>query len=825
MNTNYVKAIQEVFKYEEFQLITDTIPQGIITLNELGSISFANRLARQICYRPSNTTDIFKLPIDHLAALPEQMYPDMSEIIRDSLAYKRVIARQIQRQKHYYYVESQPVYTSKDAYLGCVISIGDVTRLAANEKQYELLYQTSSALSRVKDIVPSLKTALVKIVDSFGVSSANIMLYSPKEQVLHVNVNTDTMLSPRSARDIRLGEGVAGHCALEKTPYCVYDVSTSALFTQKNPEDRGALLSVPLVNKGELIGVLNVMDNNCRYFTEHEVQFLSIIANEFAVALENGRLYSHLNHKIEQLYRLYEISSFVPNKALDTRIAQVLHSIPPLLEAESACIYTYNFSDNSFEMSHVTSNADWLQTRLLGSEAPNLLSMMTTKETLTIDDAKMRKVAPGSAQSAKHNCLCTPILVSGQAIGILIVFDTKTRKFTQDDKTLLKITAHRFGTKIENAQLLQRVESEKETLDKIIENTSEGVVVVDTNQNILIWNKYIEVLTGINSQDIIGTSAIELFSYLNLSKLAKHIATPHRDTKKRQLFQAEEIMKLNSNQKVWVETVCSEVFDSSQTIETMIIVIRNVSHQKELLEAKDEFISLTTHELRTPITAVKGYLSMILHGDAGELNKLQNAYFSKAYKATERLSSLVEDLLEVFRIGENTLDLHKQACSLNALVEENIEDLAHKAKLRSIRLKFNSVATHTVYVDPIRTKQIIQNLLDNAIKYNRDKGTVTISIEQGTHSTDLLIHDTGIGIPAEYIETVFDRFVRVPNARSVKVGGAGLGLYIVKKLVEHQNGTISVSSPPGKGTCFRVTFPNHRPLSKQTNERTLHAIT
>jgi signal transduction histidine kinase len=235
------------------------------------------------------------------------------------------------------------------------------------------------------------------------------------------------------------------------------------------------------------------------------------------------------------------------------------------------------------------------------------------------------------------------------------------------------------------------------------------------------------------------------------------------------------------------------------------------------MEAKNEFLSLTTHELRTPLTAIKGYLSMIIQGDAGEITPRQQLFFGKAMDATNRLVGLVEEILSVIRIEENRVTLHWQEFSLTDLISECVQEFRLPAEQKKITINYRSTPL-SIWGDRVKTKQVLANLIENAIKYTRDKGTVDISYTKRRQNACISIRDTGVGIAPKHVATIFDKFVRIDNPLSVKAGGTGLGLYIVKNLVEKQGGRIWVESIPKKGTTFSLLMPLEPPKGIVPNQ-------
>ncbi len=801
MNLLLPLSIKNIFEVESFQLFANALSQGLIILDSNGNVVYANDFAQDICFslKISSTPNLLYKDII------KPGYQSLVELIDETLIYTRDVHRQISDGDRIYVADSKPIFENNN-FIGSVISLINITDLVQKEKQHEMLYQLSSALSRVNNLSQVLRIAIAQILRSVNLSAANIMLYDPITKKLKIEIDSNPDVNGQR-REFKLGEGAAGRCAAELKPYSIYDVAHSEYFIQKQSSDHGALLVVPLVSKGMLVGVLNIMDDNPRFFTEVEVQFLTIIANEIAIAIENSRLYTKLNRRIKLLSKLYFVSAFVGVKHFDSKLQRMVNLIPELLDSDDCCLYLYAPHTNKLVLKYQKDVGHTLPLQI-DIEKSSLSQEVISREELIAFNQDVE--CPQEFKKYRVNSvLAAPIFVNHKPIGILYVFNKHYNHFDEEDRHLVAIVAHRVGLKIENLQLLRKVESERELLDKIIRNTNEGVAVLNKNRKFIVWNRYLEELTGIKAEDVIGKACYKvLYNKLGLKQLTQNIYSAETTkTVGRAGTNIEELLRTERGDKIWVASLYSFILDGNKKPENTIILFRNISKDRELIEAKNEFISITTHELRTPLTAIKGYLSMVLKGDSGEVNERQRDFFLKAYNATERLVDLVEELLYAFRIDEERVVINTEKIVINTLIQEVVEELGAQAKAKHITLTFDNLQTLRIKADPIKTKQIISNLIDNAIKYTKERGSVWVKLEKRNGEAIISVHDTGVGIPAKYLPTIFDRFVRIHNPLSVKAGGAGLGLYIVKNLVEKQGGKIWVSSKVGRETTFSFTLP------------------
>lgn len=228
-----------------------------------------------------------------------------------------------------------------------------------------------------------------------------------------------------------------------------------------------------------------------------------------------------------------------------------------------------------------------------------------------------------------------------------------------------------------------------------------------------------------------------------------------------------------------------------------------------LSDAKDEFISLASHQLRTPATVVNQYIAMLNQGYAGELTEDQLKFLDVAYKSNERQLEIIEDLLRVARVDAGKVYLDKSSSDIVALVEKAVKGQAVLFKKRKQKVTFNKPQKKVIAsIDPKLILMVIENILDNAGKYSNDGQTVTISVSQNKTSTIVSIKDRGIGISESDQNNLFHKFYRVNNSSSVTVNGTGLGLYWTRKILDLHNGNIEVTSKANAGSTFKVCIPN-----------------
>ena len=250
-----------------------------------------------------------------------------------------------------------------------------------------------------------------------------------------------------------------------------------------------------------------------------------------------------------------------------------------------------------------------------------------------------------------------------------------------------------------------------------------------------------------------------------------------------------------------------EYLNAKGEADGLVVVIQDVTKQQKLDQMRKEFVANVSHELRTPLTTVKIYTETLIDGAIDDRENAMH-FLSVMEKEADRMTALVQDLLELSRIDNKQIQLKFVLIELKDIIEEVVEaQQVHIAnKGHTLKVNFDETTSYFIRGDVFRIRQILHNILSNAIKYTVEEGTITISMHKANRKIQIAVSDTGMGIPQEDIQRIFERFYRVDKARSRKLGGTGLGLSIAKELMALHNGDISIQSKVGEGTTVTLTF-------------------
>ena len=229
---------------------------------------------------------------------------------------------------------------------------------------------------------------------------------------------------------------------------------------------------------------------------------------------------------------------------------------------------------------------------------------------------------------------------------------------------------------------------------------------------------------------------------------------------------------------------------------------------KEIDASKDDFISMASHQLRTPLTSMKGYVSMVLDGDVGPISDTQRTMLQQAYDSSQRMVYLIADLLNVSRLRTGKFIITNKETDLSQVVEDELSQLLPAAQARNVSFKYDKPTNFPkVMLDETKIRQVVMNFLDNALYYTPSGGYVTVALTVDATSVRYTVTDTGMGIPKEDQKYLFTKFYRAQNARKMRPDGTGLGLYMARKVIAAQGGAILFASKEGEGSTFGFSFP------------------
>jgi len=341
-----------------------------------------------------------------------------------------------------------------------------------------------------------------------------------------------------------------------------------------------------------------------------------------------------------------------------------------------------------------------------------------------------------------------------------------------------------------------------------LESIGDGLVAIDRSWNITLWNKAASLLSGWSSEEVLGKPFRQILKFVFEGGLKENIKFIEDAMLYGEIHTMEDktVLIRKDGREIPVADSASPIFDQSGIVSGAIIIFRDISKERELERAREEFSSLATHQLRAPVTVIKGYTEMLL--EKTKIIKEDKAMLEKIYQAAQNMNDLANALLNVSRIELGTLAVNPEPAYLPDIANIVIEELLPEAKKKQIKIEKNyALEIPSINVDVKLSRAIFHNLLSNAIRYTPEKGRVNLEIRQEGSDILIKVSDTGYGIPKDQQSKVFSKFFRADNIRNKVPEGTGLGLYIVKSIVEQSGGKIWFESEENKGTTFYITIP------------------
>jgi two-component system, OmpR family, phosphate regulon sensor histidine kinase PhoR len=351
-------------------------------------------------------------------------------------------------------------------------------------------------------------------------------------------------------------------------------------------------------------------------------------------------------------------------------------------------------------------------------------------------------------------------------------------------------------------QQLSALQENEKRLEGILNSMFSGVMLVSSSYRIILVNSAAEELLGYKADELIGFRHNEVGRSFSISQLIGRCFDTGEKIR-------EELHVYYPNEKIIdINLAAYSIEDGG--IKGVIVVLHDITAIRRLEKMRSEFVTNVSHELKTPITSIKGFTETLLDG-ALEDAEISRSFLTIINEESDRLYRLISDILDLSKIEQKRMPLQLEEVNLPDLIKETVRILHEEARAKNIAIYLPHEDKIVIEGDRDRLQQIVLNLVSNAVSYTPSDGEVLIETREKGQYVVLTVQDTGTGIPAQHLPRIFERFYRVDKARSRESGGTGLGLAIVKHLVESHHGTIAVESIEGKGTTFTVTLPKHQP--------------
>ncbi len=507
------------------------------------------------------------------------------------------------------------------------------------------------------------------------------------------------------------------------------------------------------------------------------------------VILESKRATASLQRRMDEIETLAQLGrSITASLNLDYVLASVVDAAVDLTGAEEGSLLLVDdVSGDLYMRASRNFQEEFVRTFRLPIHDTLAGSVIRTGQAVLLDEQTPQKI---KTSYLVHSLIYVPLQSRGQVVGVLGVDNRHNRTaFTEHHMKLISTVADYAVIAIENAHLYSNATYDKNKLETILTNIQDGVIVLDVDQRFILVNQTARSAFNLGDSNLNGKPFGDVVQKLELLDLLKTPGSEHYPN------QCE------------VELEDGRVFSAQLTPIAEVgiaITFHDITYHKKLDRLKNDFVSTISHDLRSPLTAILGYIELL--DRAGPINDLQRDFIHRVQASVHSITALVNDLLNLGRI-ESGFDTRKETISISSIVDSSLEMFSEKMRGKKIQLTRNlPEKVPQLFGNPIQLRQMIDNLVDNGIKYTPEGGKVKFEIQVDGNQLILLVADSGCGIPALDLPYIFDKFYRASNA-TPDVPGTGLGLAIVKSIVENHQGRIWVDSAQDKGTTVTVVLP------------------
>lgn len=653
---------------------------------------------------------------------------------------------------------------------------------------------------------------------------------------------------PKRRQEARLG--LPGHIIRNRQPVLIKENMLQFL-KEIEVEPSGELarswLGVPMIAAERVVGVMAVQnyEEEGAFDNEH-LDLLFTIANQAAIAIENAHLFEEARQRATQLEATAEVGRRITSILdLDELLSQVVELIHHILGYHHVHVFLVDeisneavFRAGSGETGRLIEERGGVRLKvgeqgIIGWVAGSGLPLLVN------DVSREPRYVPNDALPATRSELAVPLKIGQRVIGVLDVQSDELNAFDLDDVAVLQTLGDQVVIAIENARLFAELEEHKATLEErvrerteelaatlrhqkveadktkaIVEGIADGVIVFDATHKVIMINPTAErmlnlpvpIVLGRDMHDLIGEADEALDREATLTILTVLSAL----VGSRERLEAGESL-IQTRFQIGERTITASFTPVALTDGgpfNIVAVFRDITKEAEIDRMKSEFLSMAAHELRAPMTSIKGYSDMLLLGLVGEYDERQKQFLNTIKANVDRVLEMVNEFSEISRIETGALKLDVKRLHLDDLVSEVVVSLRPQIEAKKINLTVEVPPDlPQVWGDRTRIIQVLTNLVTNAYKYTPEGGQIAIMAQWLDDSMQVDVTDTGIGIGPQDQERLFTHFFRADHPEVRRVAGTGLGLSIAKSIVEMHGGRIWVESQLGEGSTFSFTLP------------------
>jgi PAS domain S-box-containing protein len=694
-----------------------------------------------------------------------------------------------------------------------------VQRVLAEKREQEDQARRQSELERqVKKLNTlygsSVQSVLNHIVESAvaisGAEEGYLLLLDERSGELYMRSALNMGEVFASEFRLRIKDTIAGHVVATGEPIRLSQADGADHLKIKTGYLVKSVVNVPLRANGRIIGVLGA-DNreSSTPFAQTDLDLLVSLADHAVAAIANASLYEDIHQTLVRRVReLATMQQFAQdlNAVMDVRriAGIVLHHCTEVTSAEGGLVGV-----------RTRGHTEWVAAGQLASlpadpgwhpDWESILSEVGEEglgpTTISGSDGSVRVSGRGETRSQ----MVLPIRRAQRVLGLIDLESTRPSAFTESDRQLVAALADRAAVAIENAQLFDAVVNEQRKTKLVLHSIADGVYTVDRDLCITGFNTAAERIIGWRESEVMGRPCADVFRDTEGVQLQCKLVREAMEQGRSVSSTPEDPPVLSRDgDPVYISSSTAPLHSQEGQLEGAVVVFRDVSTDRELDRLKSDFVSMISHELRSPLANLGAAIELLSSITEGQEPVQKTLEIARANE--QRLARLIEDILNVSRIEAGQMRVSHEPVTLAPILKRAVRLAQAEAKQHTLILK---LPRHLPFVlaDHGKTEIVVNNLVTNAINYSPHGGRILVKVE-GPLDGEVIVSvvDEGVGIPEEHLDRVFNRFYRVDTSDVQRVYGHGLGLYISKRLVELQGGRIWVQSRKGRGSCFAFSLP------------------
>ena len=665
-------------------------------------------------------------------------------------------------------------------------------------------YGIASVLAEPISLDETLAAVAKAASEALGGSFAALLMPAADDLVLAAGDELPDALAAALREGLPDSAGALGPCARERRTLAASDVAEDDRFEPAWRELAAevgyrSLLAIPIeAPRREQGGLVLVFFAEQRTFTDDELELARHLAGAARGALERSELYETERSARALSQQLARMGGLLATELDPAAIlGEVVEQAPALLGADAASVR--RLEEDALVVSAASGKG---AEAAIGSEAPatawlvgEIVQSRGPKAVADVNGDRRLLDADPILAEGYSSYLGVPLFgAEGELYGVLAVYGRHPRPWLQAEIEALAALAGNASAVLANADLYQKVKDEQDRNSAILENIADGIVAVDREGTVVLWNAAAEQITGVPTVEAIGRTPTQV--------LQRSLESAEPGVTRDRLVPIRR-----GGEEVWLSVSEAVMRDPAGAVAGRIFAFRDVSAERVVEEMKSEFVAAVSHELRTPLTSIYGFAETLLRQDVLFEEAERRTFLGYIASEAQRLTGIVDALLNVARLDAGDLQMDLAPIDVRSVVSEVVTGVQEASPVNGHNFVVDLPSEPLdAAADRDKLRQILANLVDNAVKFSPDGGTVTVTARRKTGAVEVRVVDRGPGIPAAERARIFRKFYRGDFARD-QPGSTGLGLFIAEGLVRAMGGRIWVDSEEGEGSSFTFELP------------------